>query len=118
MLQDADARELDALIEQSPELIVMFYGKSCPYSRNLFPHFRDAKIPAGVDAVRAIIAEDDDVAWDKYTLEVTPTIAFFRGGREAHRIEGIDNRGLDPHEWRRYMNKIAIHHAHVAERTA
>ncbi len=113
-IQDADARELDAHLDQSSEVLVLFHGASDPYSRAFYDDtFKDAKLPTGVDAIRAIIQDDDDASWDRWTLDITPTVAYFKGGTEMHRIEGLDNRGLEAHEFRRYVDKVATAHRHA-----
>ena len=85
--------DLERLLAERGELAVLFYSAWCPFCTAFLPAF--AKHGAGRPGSFARALTDDMPAVeDKYSIDVVPTVIFFRGGKPAARLDGILGRGI------------------------
>jgi len=84
-------------------VIVVFEAHWCPFCRSFMPIIRahEAQLPAPL--VASILDDWDDPLWERYSVEVVPTLAIFRGGRLAFRIDGILGKGLAEEDVKRLI---------------
>lgn len=85
-----DADQLNQLIEEESRLLlVYFWQRGCEPCRELLPQLEEAA--AGhPELCRAVSVDVDRVpeAAKSHLVHSTPTVAFFRQGREVHRFHG------------------------------
>lgn len=89
---------------KSPEaVIVVFEAHWCPFCRSFMPIIKayEAQLPAPL--VASILDEWDDPLWERYSVDVVPTLAIFRGGRLVFRIDGILGKGLAEEDIKRLI---------------
>lgn len=86
--------DLDAAIKCDDGVVVLFYATWCPFSQAFLPVFMKSadECPTG----HASIAIDDlDDVVDNYSIEVYPTVLYFKKGHVVKRLNGVYHRGLD-----------------------
>lgn len=73
---------------------VLFLANWCPFCRSFRPLFERFD---GAGAFRTAVADVTDEGsplWDRFRIEVVPTLLAFRDGAILHRIDGIPMEGL------------------------
>ncbi|ASK60853.1 thiol reductase thioredoxin [Virgibacillus phasianinus] len=79
--------ELDKKLENGKSLTVYFYDPTCPHCQRTTPILVPLTEELGVDVKKLNVLEFED-AWNKYSIEGTPTLIHFENGKEATRISG------------------------------
>ena len=76
---------------------VCFTADWCPHCRRFAPLFAEAAgTSQGMGFAIADISDDDtDPRWDRYAIEVVPTVLVFEDGAPIARLDGILGRGID-----------------------
>lgn len=75
------------------EKFLLFYSAWCPFCLSFAPAFE--KLAAGGEGAFAKVSTDDlPELEDAFSVEVVPTVLFFRGGKLAKRLDGKLGRGL------------------------
>jgi thioredoxin 1 len=85
--------ERDRLRERGV-VVVAFLADWCPFCRAFVPSLREAaerhRLPLRVADLTAL----DSPLWDRFSVEVVPTVIVFRDGRAVFRADGVDGQGL------------------------
>jgi thioredoxin 1 len=77
---------------QAGEKFLLFYSPWCPFCSSFSPAFEKA---AGKDAAFGKVSTDDlPELEDAFSVDVVPTVLFFRGGKLSKRLDGALGRGL------------------------
>jgi len=85
--------ELQACSRPIERLFVLFYASWCPYSRMFLPIFeRFTKTHEG-SCLRVQIDSEQEL-WEKYEIDVVPTVLFFCYGSVVARLDGVPGEGL------------------------
>jgi thiol-disulfide isomerase/thioredoxin len=87
-------KDLEKKIKEKKSVFVLFYASWCPYSQKFLPEFIKS---AGVSKechVR-ILVDDNDALVDDYSIEVYPTVLYFKDGKLNKRLDGISSVGLN-----------------------
>ena len=82
--------QISALIEEEPRLLlVYFWQPGCEPCRELLPQLEEV-LAANTELCRAVSVDVDSepAACSAYMIRRTPTVAFFKTGREVHRFHG------------------------------
>lgn len=74
-------------------LYVLFYAEWCPFSRAFLPVFEKHAHGRETEFVRIVVDGNEDF-FDEVSVEVYPSVIFFRGGRVDHRLDGRHFVGL------------------------
>jgi len=84
-------------------VIVVFEAHWCPFCRSFVPilQAQESQLPAPV--VASILDDWDDSLWERFSIEVVPTLAVFRAGRLTFRIDGILGKGLAEEDVKRII---------------
>lgn len=92
-----DPEDLAAHFSVSGRTVVMFALSTCPYCAAFKPVF-DAfakKKKEGFSFLRVFIDDYDCPLWEKYHIEVTPTVLLFEKGKIVSRLDGRPGEGLN-----------------------
>ena len=95
-LKEIRAGDFDnELRSRNSPFVVLFEADWCPFCQSFSPIMerRVDKIP--VPVVRVPLNDDDDQLWDRYSVDVIPTLAVFDGSRIVFRIDGELGMGLE-----------------------
>jgi len=89
-LTDVTAAELEDLLRREERLVLVeFWTRGCEPCRELRRRLRQlAERHADVCIVVAVDADEQPEAVDRHAVRVFPTLAFFKHGRELHRLKG------------------------------
>lgn len=100
-----EAFDRDVLKAEEPT-VVMFWAGWCPFCRRFKPVF-DA-YAAKRDGRFAIVRVDDEdnPLWEKYHVDVVPSIAFFQAGKLVARKDGHLGRGLSEPEFAGFLEQV------------
>ena len=74
--------------------LVLFRADWCPFCRRFKPVFDSYERKTTVQLAEAVINEDEDPLWDKYSIKVVPTLVAFRNGKPIARRDGKAGIGL------------------------
>jgi thioredoxin 1 len=86
-LQDVSGLELErALAADSRLLLVVFWTPGCEPCREL--RARLSGLETDVATLLAVNADQEQEAVSGHGVDIFPTLVFFKGGRELHRIRG------------------------------
>ncbi len=89
-IQDVSGSTFDRLVlEAAGPVVVEFMSYGCGHCRTLEPVLEGVATSLGMTELffRVNVAVDDELA-NRYAIAATPTLVFFREGREIGRVEG------------------------------
>lgn len=85
--------ELHEVMKARDEVFVLFYASWCPFSQRFLPVYEKLAGERGHEYVRVLIDKNEDLC-DKYSIEVYPTVIFFKSGKVSKRLDGTSQVGL------------------------
>jgi thiol-disulfide isomerase/thioredoxin len=85
-----DKKELDSILNDSLEIFVLFYESWCPYCLHFLPEFEHTASNSKLKFCRIMSPECEDL----YSIDVVPTVIFFKNGKVEKRLDGVLGRGL------------------------
>lgn len=78
---------LQAKIKSGKPVTVYFFSPTCTHCQSLTPKLMPIAKEMGIQIDQLNVLEFDE-AWTDYTIEATPTLIFFKDGKEVNRIVG------------------------------
>jgi thioredoxin 1 len=74
---------------------VLFHSTWCPFCRSFWPTFQKetARAP-GWTPIEAVIDEEENPLWEKFSLDIVPSVLFFEQGKLVKRLDGRAGVGL------------------------
>ena len=87
-------QDIDRFTSKDTESIVLFYADWCPFCRKFKPVFESYEKKAKASLAEAKVNEDENPLWDRFGIEVIPTIVAFRSGKVIARADGKAGIGL------------------------
>ena len=95
MIEVENAEELNAILEKTEKVLVLFYATWCPYCRSFVPIFDEKIIDFKIGKVIHVFLDDyDNQLWDDYDVEAVPTVILFEKGKVSKRLDGRFGLGL------------------------
>ena len=85
--------DLDNRLAAGKPLLILFYSQRCPYCLAFQPAFERCAKAAPGSFARAS-TDDMPYAGDKYSIDVVPTVLFFKEGEVTARLDGTVAIGL------------------------
>ena len=79
---------------------VAFLADWCPFCRAFAPAFAALARPAGPSLLVADVTSEESPLWDRFAVDVVPTVVVFRDGTPVLRADGVAGAGLAPAELR------------------
>jgi thioredoxin-like negative regulator of GroEL len=107
LLEVKDAAQLEKCLETYPIVIVCFYSSWCSFCRRFLPIFE--KAAAKHDScmfLRVKVDEDSNPLWQKYSLEVVPTVIMFKNQQATTRFDGFLGSGITESHFTRWLTRI------------
>lgn len=88
--------DLVGIIRKNERLFTLFYASWCPFCSNFLPIFEKyAQKFSNEKFLRVKIDDEMNPLWEKYAIEVVPTVLLFEGERVARRVNGVLGVGLN-----------------------
>jgi thioredoxin 1 len=85
---------LDRILKSKDKIFVLFYASWCPFSQRFLPMFEKFAEEKTQSCIR--VKTDDKVTLcEEYSIDVVPTVIFFKNGKVARRLDGLPGVGLD-----------------------
>ena len=86
--------DLDKVLSECSRIFVLFYASWCPFSQRFLPIFEKHTKNDEKDFCRVLTDEIESCEED-YSIDVVPTVIFFKNGKIAKRLDGIAGIGLN-----------------------
>jgi len=97
-------QELDEIIKEGKGAIVLFYASWCPFSQEFLPIFE--KYAKGNSC--RVLTDEIETCEDKYSIDVVPTVLFFKNGKVVKRLDGEHGRGLNEEQLVEMINSCGL----------
>ena len=81
-------------LKDTRTLAVMFYAEWCPFCRMFYPEFERAMSGASLLWAEVDISDTEDPLWERFEINVVPTVIIFKNGQSVFRRDGVLGRGL------------------------
>ena len=109
MIEIDNAEELNALLEKTEKILVLFYATWCPYCVNFVPIFDKKIINYNVGNVIHVLLDDyDSQIWDDFDIEAVPTVIFFEKGKVSKRLDGRFGLGLNERQLNVWLENFKV----------
>ena len=100
---DADYN-LDLTLKSNEKIFVLFYASWCPFCQRFLPIFKKFAEDKTQNCIR-VKTDDKPTLCEKYSIDVVPTVIFFKNGKAAKRLDGIQGVGLNEKQLTDFINK-------------
>jgi thioredoxin 1 len=75
---------------------VAFLADWCPFCRDFDPKFGELADDGLYHLAAADLTDEESPLWERFEIEVVPTVIVFRDGKSTFRRDGRLGRGLGP----------------------
>lgn len=86
--------DLDKALNECSRIVVLFYASWCPHSRRFLPIFEKYTRNDEKNFCR-VLTDEIESCEEIYSIDVVPTVIFFKNGKIAKRMDGIAGEGLN-----------------------
>ncbi len=73
---------------------VLFQASWCPFCRAFAPKFARLERPGPFEVAQVDLTDLENPLWERFEVEVVPSVLIFVNGRLADRVDGIHGAGL------------------------
>lgn len=84
---------------------VAFLADWCPFCRAFRPAW-EALAAAHAPVILGDVTDDESPLWDRFHIDVIPTVIVFRDGKVSERFDGVAGEGLAPKQLARISAAI------------
>ena len=81
------------VLNSSTKTIVLFYADWCPYCSNFKPTFEEINSDK-IQKKTALVNEDENPLWDRFNIQMVPTMIAFQNGKILARRDARGGIGL------------------------
>jgi thioredoxin-like negative regulator of GroEL len=92
-MENLTQESINNFIEGSAS-VVAFHASWCPFCRRFMPAFRAFEGKTKARMAEAQVDEEDNPLWDRFKIEVVPTMIAFKDGKPIDRRDGKPGAGL------------------------
>ena len=93
-MEHVTPKEFDSkVLNNNQKTLVLFYASWCPYCSNFKPIFEAANSNSA-KKMAALVDEDENPLWDRFNIQVVPTIIAFENGKIITRRDAKKHVGL------------------------
>lgn len=96
--------DLDIMLKSNNKVFVLFYASWCPFSQEFLPIFEKFAEGKTQSCIR-VKTDDKATLCEEYSIDVVPTLIFFKNGKVARRLDGIQGIGLDEKQLMDFISK-------------
>lgn len=96
----------EAAIEKSESVVMLFFARWCPFCRAFKPSFEDLASSSNGGFGEIDISDEESEYWDKYDINVVPTLIAFSRGKVTARRDGKPHVGLSESDLKRLLEDI------------
>ena len=104
MVGDSEKRLQAALAGR--KVVALFHSTWCPFCRAFVPAFRSLAKGGAWEPLEVVVDEYDDPLWERYRLDVVPTVIFFDDGAIEHRVDGEAGVGIEEATFREALARV------------
>jgi thioredoxin 1 len=79
--------ELDKKLDAKEDFFIYYFASTCPHCKRTTPVLYPLTKEMNVDVKQFNLEEFKD-GWSKYKIESTPTLIYYKGGKEVDRMVG------------------------------
>ncbi|MFE5319121.1 thioredoxin family protein [Paenibacillus sp. NPDC056579] len=79
--------DLDKKLSNKEDFFLYYFSSTCPHCKKTTPILSPLTKELNVDVKQFNLQEFED-GWGKYKIQYTPTLIYYKGGKEVERIEG------------------------------
>ena len=109
MIEIDNGEELNAILEKTEKVLVLFYATWCPYCVNFVPIFDKKIINYNVGNVIHVLLDDyDNQIWDDFDIEAVPTVISFEKGKVSKRLDGRFGLGLKERQLNVWLENFKV----------
>ena len=111
-MENLEADQIDAVLFKTNRVLVMFYAEWCPFCQKFKPMFeslpclRDSKSNAKFRAYGAMLNDDGNPLWDRFSINSVPTLVAFDEGRVVARRDARMGIGLTKSDLDSILNEL------------
>jgi len=96
--------DLTSILRITEGVFVLFYASWCPFCSRFLPIFEEyARKDRRDKFLRVRIDDENNPLWEKYDVEVVPTIVLFEGERVQRRLDGVLGVGLTEDQFKDFL---------------
>ena len=81
------------VLDNSTKTLVLFYADWCPYCANFKPTFEEISSDK-IQKKAALVNEDENPLWDRFDMQMVPTMIAFQNGKILTRRDAKSGIGL------------------------
>lgn len=96
----------EAEIEKSESIVTLFFARWCLFCRAFKSSFEDLASSSGGDFGEVDISDEGSEYWDKYDINIVPTLIAFSRGEVTARRNGKPHVGLSESDLKGLMEEI------------
>jgi thioredoxin-like negative regulator of GroEL len=86
---------------------VAFVADWCPFCHEFLPRYAARSDPRTIQRALADLTDVENPLWERFSIEVVPTVVAFRDGRTIDRADGVLGAGLPNAELDRLFARLA-----------
>ena len=104
-VRDPDAFQ-ESVLQAAEPTVVMFWATWCPFSRRFNVSFEKLASSRPWRFAAVYLDDEQNPLWEEYAVEVVPTLALFRDGKVADRLDGILGYGIDNRMVEEFVRRV------------
>jgi thioredoxin 1 len=81
-------------LRRADTVAVAFLADWCPFCREFRPEFERLRTEGMLELLVADMTDLESPLWDRFRIEVVPTVVVFRSGKPVYRADGVAGEGL------------------------
>ena len=94
MKEVVEENELTGILRHGERVFVLFYASWCPFCRDFLPFFEKTLRKKREKSFSVRLDDETNLLWEKYDIEVVPTVILFEGERVLTKLNGVSGVGL------------------------
>ena len=86
--------DLREAVKTDDGVFVLFYASWCPFSQRFLSVYEAMARDSKHEFLRVLTDDNEDLC-DQYSIDVYPTVLFFKSGQVSRRLDGVYHVGLN-----------------------
>jgi thioredoxin 1 len=107
MIKVYSKQELKAELENSKQVLALFYASWCSYCMRFLPIFEEGIAELKFEKTIHVMLDDyNNTLWDDFYVSAVPTIILFEEGKVSKRLDGRLGAGLKEERFRTWLYEL------------